>query len=638
MILKNSKVLGGILLLLFIAGYSYYQNRNVSYEYYAKDFLLREKQVLAYLKLGEALAESERLDDLPKLFNEAISVQLIDWYQLSFEGSPVFFSPPEMRNFDLSEEDGAFQITENYSFQTVDLGEGYFLTVGVNRDPEWYASHILKKYWDVITQDILVVTAFTLFVLSFFMRDLLKTFQSFRQKKGKLRRGLTNEAALIEKSMTSLYSGIQSMDQEREMLRSQVLPSLRREIFSGRNPPYEFECVLIRTDINGFSEMFLSEKKEQLMREVLRVFRKFSLIASRYGGLIHEFIGDEVIVYFKERDHENAVASALALLRDFHEFLNETSFLKVKSSLSQGSLYFSEHVQGYNLSGAVLIESVRILSLAQKQKDLHLVYCSEDIKNRAPEWARFNRYREEQLKGFSTAQTVFVLDEFSIIPQQKMLDSKFIYTKDPERHLGKVISQRLSYVELLQLRKAWKMNVREALPTMVFLKVRDLIDTTASDQGRLEWVKFICRFQLSEGQMKTLAALLEEKFKPENVFLVRSELLNQGIPFNFKPLKASFAIKLLEHEKKSRKLLSEEVFNFYKEGFGPSARVNRILIQSYDQLISYWRKQSPGELLDFSKEQDELEDMIAQAPGAKLFFRYQRVARPSRSTTKSLAS
>lgn len=638
MIFKNSKVLGGILLLLFIATYSYYQNRNVSYEYYAKDFLLREKQVLAYLKLGEALAESDQLDDLPKLFNDAISVQLIDWYQLSFEGSPVFFSPAEMRNFDLPQEDGAFQITENYSFQTVDLGEGYFLTVGVNRDPEWYASHILKKYWDVITQDILVVTAFTLLLLSFFMRDLLRTFQSFRQKRGQYRRGLTSEAALIEKSMSSLYSGIQFMDQEREKLRSQVLPSLRREIFSGLKPPYEFDCVLMRTDISGFSEMFLSDQKEQLMTEVLRVFRQFSLLASRYGGLIHEFIGDEVIVYFKERDHENAVASALALLRDFHEFLNESSFLKMKSSLSQGSLYFSEHVQGFNLSGAVLIESVRILSLAQKQSVSHQVYCSEDVMKRSPDWAQFQNFSEEKLKGYSQVQKVFSLQAFASVSLKQLIESGFLYHRDPVKHLEKVFSEGASESDLRKLRKSWKMPVPERLSDKAFLRVKDCFKATSSVVSRRQWVQFLMGFELQEAQLAEVLVLLNEHCHPHELFLVRSVFLNQGLQVDFKLPRSSFGAQLIAHEKNARKALSEDVFDFYKRIFGESARKNRTVIRSYDDLIAFWKKSSPGELLDFRQEQEELEALIAQAPGSKFFPRYQRVARPSTSMTKLLAS
>jgi class 3 adenylate cyclase len=639
MIFKNSKVLGGILLLVFIAAYSYYQNRSVSYEYYAKDFLLREKQVLAYLKLGEALAESERLDDLPKLFNEAISLQLIDWYQLSFEGSPVFFSPPEMRNFDLPQQDGVFQITEKYSFQTIDLGQGYFLTVGVNRDPEWYASHILKKYWDVLTQDILVVTAFAMFLLSFFIRDLLRTFQSFRQKKGKFRRrGLTSEAALIEKSMSSLYYGIQSMDQEREKLRSQVLPSLRTEIFSGLKPPYEFDCVLMRTDITGFSEMFLSDQKEQLMKEVLRVFRQFSLMAARYGGLIHEFIGDEVIVYFKEKDHENAVASALALLRDFHDFLNETSFLKVKSSLSQGSLYFSEHVQGFNLSGAVLIETVRLLSLAQRRKDSHQVYCSKEVMTRSPEWAHFEMFSEEKLKGFSRAQRVFSLKSFSDMSSRELIVSRFMYHKDPVKHLEKVFSEELSESDLRKIRKSWKMRVPEPLSEKIFLRLKDLVSSAGSALSRRQWVQFVMGFELQETQLQQILTELRSSVETQELFSVRHVFLNQGLQFDFKLSRSSFGAKLIEHEKKARQALSEDVFDFYKRSLSESVRTNRILIRSYDDLIAFWKKSSPGELLDFRQEQAELEALIAQAAGSKLFPRYQKTARPSTSMIKSAAS
>lgn len=638
MILKNSKFIGGVLLLIFIAAYSYYQNRNVSYEYYAKDFLLREKQVLAYLKLGEALAESDRLDDLPKLFGDAISVQLIDWYQLSFEGSPVFFSPAEMRNFDLPQEDGAFQVTENYSFQTVDLGEGYFLTVGVNRDPEWYASHLLQKYWDVLTQDILVVTGFTLFLLSFFMRDLLKTFQSFRQKKGRRRKGMTAEAAIIEKSMSSLYSGIQSMDYERELLRSQVLPSLRREIFSGKVPPYEFDCVLMRTDINGFSEMFLSDQKDKLMDEVLRVFTEFSVMASRYQGLIHEFIGDEVIVYFKEEDHENAVASALALLRDFHEFLSESSFLKVKSSLSRGSLYFSKHVQGYNLSGAVLIESVRLLSLAQKNRVRHQVLCSKEVFQRIPQWAQFSLLREERLKGFSETQEVYFLQSFQSSSVSDMVMSQFHHHRDPVKHLQEAFLSDSPLRDLLKIRRYWTMKVAEKMSLPVFRRALELCHLRSSDFSSRMWLQFILRFDLNERQVQLLKEALHQRFAPQSLYPIRNDFFDAGIDFDFKQPKLSFRARLARTELSSRKELSEETFEFYRRSLGSSSRLNRVLMSSFERLILYWKKTNPGELLDFRKEQEELERLFSQAPGARFFKRYQRVARPSTSIIKSLAS
>ena len=56
-------------------------------------------------------------------------------------------------------------------------------------------------------------------------------------------------------------------------------------------------------------------KSGEFLATINEFFTECSHIISRYDGFIHEFVGDEIIFYFKDEQHTNSFTAALACTR-----------------------------------------------------------------------------------------------------------------------------------------------------------------------------------------------------------------------------------------------------------------------------------------------------------------------------------
>ncbi|RYZ66249.1 MAG: hypothetical protein EOP05_19400, partial [Proteobacteria bacterium] len=197
--------------------------------------------------------------------------------------------------------------------------------------------------------------------------------------------------------------------------------ALRKELESGRKPPYEFECTLVRSDINNFTQIFSSDKREAFMEVINDFFIGVTHLVSRYGGSIHEFVGDEVLFYFKDDDHESSSAVAIAALRDINKLAMKMSerteseggyAFRIKSSLSHGTLRFGPLVDGFALAGSPLIESVRMLSHVHEKSE-NTVLFDESLTDSVSGLCRSKRQSVVMLKGLQGARTLVSLEAFT---------------------------------------------------------------------------------------------------------------------------------------------------------------------------------------------------------------------------------
>jgi hypothetical protein len=184
------------------------------------------------------------------------------------------------------------------------------------------------------------------------------------------------------KGLTGYAQAVEDLQAENVKLGRQVLPSLKKEIHSVRKPPYDFECTMVRTDINHFSTIFNTHNVTEFMATINEFFDSVSRTVARYGGLVHEFVGDEVIYYFKDDEHENSFAIALSAIREINELAERFNAstqqargygFTVKSSLAHGKVRFGPLVGGFTIAGSILIETVRILGFIV-EKDENVVY------------------------------------------------------------------------------------------------------------------------------------------------------------------------------------------------------------------------------------------------------------------------
>jgi adenylate cyclase len=147
-------------------------------------------------------------------------------------------------------------------------------------------------------------------------------------------------------------------------------------------------------------------------------FTEATVIVSRYGGYVHEFVGDELIFYLKDEEHVNSVSMALSCILEIQDStLQYQSEIKrvyqmpftIKSSVSVGKLRYGPLVNGFSLMGPPLIESVRVLSLVD-DRNKNQLFVPENVKERAFQIFGFEEKGYYLLKGYNHDRLIFELN------------------------------------------------------------------------------------------------------------------------------------------------------------------------------------------------------------------------------------
>lgn len=382
------------MLLILVVGmsiifliYSIDHEKQVLKDMYASRDLQRESLLTTYTDIARTLGTRGLWDELEVQLEAARATGKIDFYVLQFQGNAVWFGNESGRVEDV---DVKFPIaektfsTDKIWFQSIPIGE-YQLTVGLQKDFEKYLAENQKGFSFSIWQNAIYVFLIVLAVGFWTLKDISLIVREIRRGRGGRLGAIkarSAESELFLKGLTGYAKAVSDLEAENIRLGRQVLPSLQKEIHSGRKPPYDFECTMVRTDINHFSTIFNTHNVTEFMATINEFFDEVSRIVARYGGLIHEFVGDEVIYYFKDDEHENSFAIALSAIRDinataakFHEstMASRGYPFTVKSSAAHGKVRFGPLVGGFTVAGAVLIETVRILTFIT-EKDENVVF------------------------------------------------------------------------------------------------------------------------------------------------------------------------------------------------------------------------------------------------------------------------
>lgn len=305
-----------------------------------------------------------------------------------------------------------------YFYATENLDSKTQLVVGV-RDAEnlFYKTrfNLQKKILVDYLVGILIICFAT---FAFFFRDITRSISEISKGGGRSYRRTnphSKEADVLMRGLASYDERQSELKEEKDLYAWQVLPSLRTELMSGREPPYEFECTLVRTDINNFSKIYNEHPVEEFAATINEFFTEASHIIGRYRGLVHEFIGDEVIFYFKNESVGDSVAAAFSAIRDINAVaseLNKMTLQKrgypftVKSSFAKGRLRYGRFVNGYGIAGPILIETVRILSHVHEKGGNAIVFDERHLPS-IEMLAISSSYGSVKLKGFAQEKNLF---------------------------------------------------------------------------------------------------------------------------------------------------------------------------------------------------------------------------------------
>lgn len=406
----------------------------------------RERYVRVLASMTETFLSTGRQDILEGHLTDALRVRWIDFYMITYRDEVIIFNsirplseeaygtlaaahPPdkvwEFRSeFESvpslrSPASASVDKIEDFRFLESDLGGEKRLKIGFNLNREAFFEEVNERVKDENRRIFVLTILLVLGVFLFTFRDLFKIVNVIRSKG---LRGLqemqshSKEAEILKQGLTGYQDTVKRLSHVNRVLGAQVLPSLKSELQSGRQPPYDFACTLVRTDINDFTRIFHSRPQDEFLATINEFFTESSHVISRYDGLIHEFVGDEIIFYLKDEFHRNSFTAALSCAAELGEVAErihkrtshqENAYdFRIKSSLAHGTIRFGPLLNGFSLAGAPLIETTRVLSQVSEKSENTIHFDSRHIA-RLHGGVKFDEAFRATLKGLDGERVIF---------------------------------------------------------------------------------------------------------------------------------------------------------------------------------------------------------------------------------------
>lgn len=392
--------------------------------FYRKHYALRADMLEDEAAFADAYFKADSNDDrLAAVLDTRRKLGGVDFWVLYRQGAPIKAAVHEgelsAMRFEFADSPSAagpkMDDARAYAYVARGLPAGRQLVVGLRYDEGRFLREEFNKRKGFIFLFLVNLSLPVIAAFFFYFRDIAKLLRQLSSRGRAFARSSptrSREAEVLARGLLAFETQAEELARENRTLHEEILPSLRAELASGRTPPYEFDCVLVRTDINGFSSIFNSHPVEEFMATVDGFFAELSRAVAKHGGLMHEFVGDEAIYYFKDEDVGDSTAAALGAIREAGLIAQRIDAsirakrgysFSVKSSLAHGRLRYGRFLRGHGLAGAPLIETVRILSNV-RERDGNVAVFDARHAEAARAVARVSGYGSFDLKGFAGAR------------------------------------------------------------------------------------------------------------------------------------------------------------------------------------------------------------------------------------------
>lgn len=371
---------------------------------------------------------------LLRRLNLARERKLIDFYILKRQDQVLGFynfnNDLQGLNFDIPPSPNFIELPSS-TLKSI-VADDLKLVVGFNKNETQF---IISNFWQqrlVIFKDILFVTLIALAVVYFVLRDFLKLSKILQSRHRGFRQVqvLSSEANTILNASKGYADSQLDLRQNNQNLSESLGSAITNEIASQRQPPYSVKCTVARVDLNGYTQLFLSQRPDQLHILLNEYFRRSREVINRYGGEIYQIIGDEMVILFKDKAAlPNSLRRGLATIRNLFALAESIHCkempegLKLKASLAPGVLQFVRLDRGHCFSGLPLIETVRMLGQVSEKSESRLILFEENLAA-VTDLCNPLQGKTTVLKGFKDTAHLVEIRDFTPVDSFSDLEEK----------------------------------------------------------------------------------------------------------------------------------------------------------------------------------------------------------------------
>lgn len=405
-----------------ICAFYYWKTMNESAD---AEFARRKNTVDYFLTTATSFLISDQTEPLKTAMFEGEKISLVDFYILQKDSEVIAFKNASGRVEDLNHNYQNFNVfmqDENMFFKTIKVFE-YKLTAGAYANRTVFVKQQLIQNIHYFLQDIALVTVALAGLIIYLLRDLFvlsDVLQGKRKQGLKKLKASSAEMDILLSATQGYEQNSEALSRDKELYAQTVGPAILEELKSGKEAPYTFESLMLRVDLNGYTQMFM-DKQEYITDLLNDYFAQAREVISRYDGLIYQFVGDEIVFHIKENEKGDAALKALFCVKGLFEEAQllekkysgtEDVVFKLKASWSRGKMRFIKLDQGHAFSGLPLIESVRLLSQIDNKNHQFLAISENEYGHIKDSVLVFSR-SDVLLKGFAEASQIVRIKDFT---------------------------------------------------------------------------------------------------------------------------------------------------------------------------------------------------------------------------------
>jgi class 3 adenylate cyclase len=229
------------------------------------------------------------------------------------------------------------------------------------------------------------------------------------------RKSLSSEGETLLRSTAAFEENLKQSQASEQKWASTTSPAVLHEIRKGTLLGTTFPALVARIDLNHYTEYFVGAARAQLENFLAKFFEASEEIIPRYGGLVYQHVGDEIIFHFKEDGGPRAQMALSCIRALFQEasaiHQRHQHDLKIeftlKASIQRGELQFHQLHKDHGFLGLPLIETARILGVV-KDKTKHTLLLPRDLSREGFHMGESKDSQLYALKGLGSE--VFIED------------------------------------------------------------------------------------------------------------------------------------------------------------------------------------------------------------------------------------